>query len=299
MLMPEAPDSIYERLSIVPRDMMDDLKKARIVITNFHAFKRKQIEIAKGTAEVLRGRDNEDEFDERFRENDGQLIQRIMAPLMGRRGIVVLNDEAHRCYEEKPEPETTVDRAEDETAAEAKADAEENNKVARLWINGIRTVQRVPDIKTVYDLSATPFFLRGSGYREGELFGWVVSNFSLMDAIECGIVMVPQVPTRDDVNQANAPVFRHLYKHARKDLPPRFRLAAGRSRGSRGFRSQAGYSQSNRCRAPRRPKLLDDLRRGLPAACGIDFFGAGNPPARRTGRRLRGGIFFATGCGGR
>ena len=46
--------------------------------------------MAKGTAEVLRGRETQEEFDERFRETDGAMIQRVMAPLMGRRGIIVL-----------------------------------------------------------------------------------------------------------------------------------------------------------------------------------------------------------------
>lgn len=227
VLMPEAPDSIYNRLSIVPSDMMGDLRKARIVVTNYHAFKHKRAEIAKGTAEVLRGRDTEQEFEARFRETDGALVQRIMAPLMGRRGIIVINDEAHHCYEEKPSAETIIDRAEDESVAEARADAEENNKAARLWINGIRTVDRILGVKAVYDLSATPFFLRGSGYREGELFGWVVSDFSLMDAIEAGIVKVPRVPTRDDVVEANEPVFRHIYKHIRGELSRRGRRSGG------------------------------------------------------------------------
>ena len=83
------------------------------------------------------------------------------------------------------------------------------------------------DVKAVYDLSATPFFLRGSGYREGELFGWVVSDFSLMDAIESGIVKVPRVLTRDDVIQANEPIFRHVYKHVRSDLSRRGRRSGG------------------------------------------------------------------------
>jgi type III restriction enzyme len=232
VLMPEAPDSIYERLSIVPRDMTLELRKARIVITNYHSFQRRRLALAKGTAEVLRGRESEDEFDQRFRETDGQMVQRVMAPLMGRRGIIVLNDEAHHCYEHKPtkageEQTAEVIRAAEESAAEAKADAEQNNEAARVWINGIRTVQKVLDVKAVYDLSATPFFLRGSGYREGELFGWVVSDFSLMDAIESGIVKVPRVPTRDDVIQANEPIFRHIYKHVRQQLTRRGRRTGG------------------------------------------------------------------------
>ena len=90
--------------------MMDDLKKARIVITNYHSFKRKKAEIAKGTAEVIRGREAQEDFDERFRETEGAMVQRVMAPLMGRRGIIVINDEAHHCYEHRG-PDQTNRRA--------------------------------------------------------------------------------------------------------------------------------------------------------------------------------------------
>ena len=60
-------------------------------------------------------------------------------------------------------------------------------------------------MRAVYDLSATPFFLRGSGYAEGTLFPWTVSDFSLMDAIECGIVKLPRVPTADNIPDADFP----------------------------------------------------------------------------------------------
>jgi type III restriction enzyme len=232
VLMPEAPDSIYERLAIVPRDMMDDVRKARIVITNFHAFQRRtKVEIAKGTRDVLRGRGNDTEFSERFLETEGEMLQRVMSPLLGRRGIVVINDEAHHCYEEKPEADVVVKRAEEETAAEAHAEAERNKKAARVWINGIRVAAKIVGVKVIYDLSATPFFLRGSGYREGELFGWVVSDFSLMDAIEAGIVKIPRVPTHDDVVARDEPIFRQRLMQIRKlkstetSIPPSHTLS--------------------------------------------------------------------------
>jgi type III restriction enzyme len=75
-------------------------------------------------------------------------------------------------------------------------------------------------IKTVYDLSATPFFLAGSGYPEGRLFPWVVSDFALIDAIEAGLVKVPRVPVSDNTG-ADTPIFRNLWAHIRKDLPKR------------------------------------------------------------------------------
>lgn len=69
-----------------------------------------------------------------------------------------------------------------------RAEAKRNREAARLWIAGLEATRRKLGVTTVYSLSATPFFLRGSGYAEGTLFPWTVSDFSLMDAIESGIV---------------------------------------------------------------------------------------------------------------
>ena len=77
-------------------------------------------------------------------------------------------------------------------------EAEANKEAARLWISGIEILNRQQGVSTVYDLSATPFFLSGSNWPEGTLFPWVLSDFSLMDAIECGIVKLPRVPIADN-----------------------------------------------------------------------------------------------------
>ncbi len=78
-------------------------------------------------------------------------------------------------------------------------------------------------MQAVYDLSATPFFLRGSGYPEGTLFSWVVSDFGLLDAIESGIVKVPRLPVLDDSIQGELPKFRDIYRHVAKYLPKKGR----------------------------------------------------------------------------
>ena len=90
-------------------------------------------------------------------------------------------------------------------------------------ISGLETVQRKMGINRVIDLSATPFFLKGSGYREGTLFPWVVSDFSLMDAIECGIVKLPRVPVADNIPGADVPIFRNLWENIRRDMPKKGR----------------------------------------------------------------------------
>jgi type III restriction enzyme len=71
----------------------------------------------------------------------------------------------------------------------------------------------------VIDLSATPFFLRGSGYAEGVLFPWTMSDFSLMDAIESGIVKLPRVPVADNIPGGEMPKFRNLWEHIRSRMP--------------------------------------------------------------------------------
>jgi type III restriction enzyme len=199
--------------------MLDDIARAKIVITNFHAFKRREkLELSKGGRQLLQGRIGQ-ELD--TLETEGQMIQRVMPDLMGLKNIVVLNDEAHHCYREKPpEPD------DEELKGDEKKEAEKNNDAARLWISGLEAVGRKLGISRVMDLSATPFFLRGSGYAEGTLFHWTMSDFSLMDAIECGIVKLPRVPVAENIPGDEMPMFRNLWENIRKDMPKK-----GRSHG--------------------------------------------------------------------
>jgi type III restriction enzyme len=156
-------------------------------------------------------------------ETEGQMLQRVMPDLMGMKRIVVLNDEAHHCYRERVR-DGDLSRLKGDDRDEAKA----NNEAARLWISGIETVKRQLDVKMVYDLSATPFFLRGSGYAEGTLFPWTVSDFSLMDAIESGIVKLPRVPISDNIPGGDMPKFRNLWEHIGAKMPKKGRgKAAG------------------------------------------------------------------------
>lgn len=226
VLQPNDPDSYYLNRELVPADLIVEIEKAKIVITNYHAFKlRERLDLSRGGRSLLQGRGP----GVSTLETEGQMIQRVMSSLMGMKNILVINDEAHHCYREKPgEAETFDDLKGDEKKA-AKSEAKHNNDAARLWISGLERVQRKLGVMRVVDLSATPFFLRGSGYAEGTLFPWTMSDFSLMDAIECGIVKLPRVPVADNIPGADMPKFRELWKHIGPKMPKAGRGKSGRS----------------------------------------------------------------------
>ena len=229
VLLPNDPESYYRHRDIVPPDMLADMDRAKIVITNYHTFKlRERIDIAKGTREAIEGweakRDPKDPSKRmQTLETEGQMLQRVMPDLMGMKNVVVLNDEAHHCYRER-----VRDRVDEDLKGDDKDEADENNEAARMWITGLETVKRKLGLALVYDLSATPFFLRGSGYLEGTLFPWTMSDFSLMDAIECGIVKLPRVPVADNVPGGDMPKFRDLWEQLKaspRKLPKKGRTA--------------------------------------------------------------------------
>jgi type III restriction enzyme len=215
VLQPNDPDSYYASRELVPTDMLEDVNKAKIVITNYHSFKpRERMELSKGGRSLLQGRGEP----LKTLETEGQMLQRVMPELMGLKNIMVLNDEAHHCYREKPGEDDVQDLKGDD-----KEEAVKNNEAARLWISGLETVTRKLGVTRIMDLSATPFFLRGSGYAEGTLFPWTMSDFSLMDAIESGIVKLPRVPVADNIPGEEMPKFRNLWEHIRTRMPKKGR----------------------------------------------------------------------------
>ncbi len=215
VLQPHDPDSYYASRELVPHDLLPELDKAKIVITNYHAFKlRERVNLAGGTRALLQGRGEE----LNTLETEGQMLQRVMPELMALKNIMTLNDEAHHCYREKPGNDE-----EEALKGDELDEAKKNNEAARLWVSGLEIVKRKLGIAQVVDLSATPFFLRGSGYAEGTIFPWTVSDFSLMDAIECGIVKLPRVPVADNIPGGDMPKFRNLWEHIRAKMPKKGR----------------------------------------------------------------------------
>lgn len=209
VLLPTDPQNYYRERDIVDGDMLERLGQARIVVTNFHGFiLRERGDAARLTKAILtKGEPSP------FVESPDQMVRRVCRELGSKKQIIVLNDEAHHCYRSKP-----LEEAEKLTGDE-KAEAKAREEEAKVWISGLEAVHKKVGVRGVYDLSATPFFLKGSGYDEGTLFPWVVSDFSLIDAIESGIVKVPRVPVEDNSMTGDQPTYRDLWLRIRDDLP--------------------------------------------------------------------------------
>jgi hypothetical protein len=132
--------------------MLADLGRARIVITNYHAFKRRErMELSKGGRLLLQGRGGAalDTL-----ETEGQMLQRVIPELMGLKNILAINDEAHHCYREKPGA-----AAEDDLKGDDRKEAEKNKEAARLWISGLEAVNRTLGLACAfnYDAHASEF----------------------------------------------------------------------------------------------------------------------------------------------
>ncbi|MGQ0465465.1 MAG: BPTD_3080 family restriction endonuclease [Sporichthyaceae bacterium] len=218
VLLPEHDGNYYLARDLVPADLKPHLASAKIVIVNYHVFLPKVTREGAGLASatkalLLGGKDN---AVDPFTESPAQVAARVAREFDLRTGeVVVLNDEAHHCYQDK-----TEDPVETEIDTDERDEVKDREETARVWFKGLLGLRNRLGLKYVYDLSATPFFLNGSGYGQGTLFPWVVSDFSLVDAIECGIVKVPRLPVDDDA-EGEAVVFRHLYDEIRDELPKR------------------------------------------------------------------------------
>jgi type III restriction enzyme len=213
VLLPNDPQNYYRERDVVPGSLMEELSKAKILITNFHAFKPREKNSAGRLTKKLLSQDQESPFT----ETPDQMVRRVCRDLGGKKNIVVINDEAHHCYRRKSDGEDI------KLTGDERKEAEKREEEARLWISGLEAVRNKLGVKVVYDLSATPFFLRGSGHPEGTLFAWVVSDFSLIDAIESGIVKVPRVPVSDDSMVGELPAYRDLWPRIRDALPKKGR----------------------------------------------------------------------------
>jgi type III restriction enzyme len=154
-----------------------------------------------------------------YLESDAAFLKRVLGGRKGRSSsILVMNDEAHHAYRRGvTDGDDPYDEADETTEA--------NVREATVWIEGLDRINkalggRANGIRLCVDLSATPFYIQGSGNEVGKPFPWVVSDFSLLEAIEAGLVKVPQLPTEDGSGEAVPRYFnvwRWVQKQAQDD----------------------------------------------------------------------------------
>ena len=203
-LAPSHPRNVYDLMDLAPPNLRARLNRAQVAVVNFQAFQRR--DLLSGVSGD--GRKVLDPDGESGVEDAAVMLDRVLRSLKGRDRLLVLNDEAHHCYNPSLASANQADQ-----------------KVAGIWFNAIRDLQCQNRLLAVYDFSATPMFISTAARRHGgELFPWVVSDFPLMEAIESGLVKIPRIPVDDDAESFDVK-WRAIYANAkpkkvtRQELP--------------------------------------------------------------------------------
>jgi type III restriction enzyme len=179
---------------------------SRLIITNRHSFELRTLQgNKKSPFDGKKGRDKKEAT-----EDFNRLIKRELGKFKQGARILIINDEGHHCY---------LPKSNGKRKTHGEDDSDEENKRAAVWVSGIAEISNRFKLRNVYDLSATPYYLQGSGYDPYTLFPWVVSDFGLVEAIESGLVKIPFLPEEDPTHQLDLPKLANIYEHIRDDLP--------------------------------------------------------------------------------
>ena len=249
--------SIYQTRDLVPKTLMPQLRQGKVLVTNWHNFEPQasphrmtkigkrvvtcetirignRTHTARGTRymteEELRwqanvGRlaiigENKDDASGalqsaqvesvKYIESDRALVDRLLKRTFGgQQNILVFNDEAHHAYRLQSEKNKSL--------FEEEEDAEYYRKQATVWVEGLDKIHSQRGINQCIDFSATPYFLQRAGKSTGRIFPWTVSNFGLEDAIESGLVKIPQLAARDNTG-AEVPGYFNIWNWIREQL---------------------------------------------------------------------------------
>ena len=229
--------SIYWTRDIVPSGAMRErMSEGEIMIANWHRLEVKECNTVNGEKSLVTKTgvktpvlddDGESTGEFKYLESDAAWMKRIRRELSGGgRGRsakwMVFNDEAHHAYR-RGDAYDAGTKAED-YATERDA---HNERTATVWIDGLDRISRLlggdeHGISMCVDMSATPFYLQCTGNDVGRPFPWIVSDFSLLDSIESGLVKIPQMPSRDsksggDETAAYFDIWQHIKDQAEAD----------------------------------------------------------------------------------
>ena len=193
-LNPNHPDSDWNAFGLVPPGDQWEmaLASASVNVINYHQMQPRDIEpTSTRQQQLIDGGSNpttQEELEARL-ETPRDVIDRIADGKSQQGPIMVINDEGHHCHRGDP----------DRTNA-AQRDTQ--------WFEGIRQIRDAGLLHYVTDMSATPIFLAQSNPRP---FEWIVSDYSLIDAIEAGLTKIPRVPTSTD--RSDDSEFRDIYSN--------------------------------------------------------------------------------------
>lgn len=204
VLRPEMDEAYYDAFQIVPSRLRGMLDLGKVLITNWHWFSPES-EHAEGN-QTFRVVNKGEESDEAY-------CRRILGDLYDQGELLVMNDEAHHAW--RPPQTDLGERLSSEERQRLRAEAAQ----ATVWVNGLDRLNGGVGIRACVDLSATPFFIAGSGHVEGSPYPWIVSDFGLVDAIECGIVKIPRLPIQDTTGRPE-PKYFNLYRSVMDSLQP-------------------------------------------------------------------------------
>ena len=213
VLRTESPGNYYEEFDLVPASMRPELAKGKVLVTNWHLLNRKSPEINVGGATVG---DLGEETPEAF-------TRARLGDLWDDEPLLVLNDEGHHAYRPAPAPERLT------------KEQREEREAATVWVDGLDRIHASCGIGLTVDLSATPFYIQGSGYPEGSPFPWIVSDFGLVDAIESGITKIPRLPARDDTGRPD-PKYYRLWERIQAGLRSGDRAPGGKPKPEAAYR---------------------------------------------------------------
>ena len=204
-------EDYYAIRDIVPQSLESKLDNinAKLIITNYHSFEPRTLKGNKRSpmdGKIIGKDENGKDIKQVAKEDFSQVVKRLLGKFKVNTRLLIFNDEAHHCYLPKKKGRTKD------------TEGDENAKAA-VWFTGLSELSRKFKLSAVYDLSATPYYLTGSGYEPYSLFGWVVSDFGLIEAIESGLVKIPFLPEKDNTQDLTMPILRNLYDHVKDELP--------------------------------------------------------------------------------
>jgi type III restriction enzyme len=197
VLEPAGAGNYYEAFDIVPSTLLDKLRQGRVLVRNWHALAWESEEQIKKRKSV----------DKRGAKSDEAYTREVLGEMANAHNLLVINDEAHHAWRVNWEAEGKYLR---------QRDLKDSAQEATVWVGGLDRLHRSRGILTCYDFSATPFAPSGKKSSEEALFGWIVSDFGLNDAIESGLVKTPRVVVRDDA-VPNAKTYKSRLYHIYND----------------------------------------------------------------------------------